>query len=188
MEETIYWLEGNTPHRYIDTDYDGIAFPDDAVLLDIGAAEGYFGVKHYDKCKKVYFFECDQRWLRYLRKTCEPLDKAEIVEGFVGDTTNSIRLDKFFENINERPTIIKMDVEGAEGAVLRGMGNLLFDENPLTLLICTYHRQEDWDRYYEMLKGHYRISHSKGYYWNVQDPHPPFFRRGILRAEKILDK
>lgn len=82
--------------------------------------------------------------------------------------------------------MIKMDVEGAEGAVLRGMGELLYDNNPLTLFICTYHRQEDWDRYYEMLKGRYRISHSKGYYWNVQDPHPPFFRRGIMRAEKIV--
>ncbi len=186
LEETEYWLEGDTPHRYLDKDYDGIDILEDAILLDIGAAEGYFGVKHYDKCKKVYFFEYDQRWLQYLRRTCETLDRAEIVEGFVGDTDGTIRLDDFFKGRSEKPNIIKMDVEGAEGSVLRGMGDLLYDDNPLTLLICTYHRQEDWDRYYEMLKGKYRISHSKGYYWNLQDPHPPFFRRGIMRAEKII--
>lgn len=184
LKETIHYLEGNTPHRYLEPAVDGIDVPEGAILLDIGAAEGFFGIRHIEKCKKVYFFEYDERWLTYLEKTCEPFrDKIEIVRGFVGDGKNDIRLDKFFEN-REKPTFIKMDVEGAEGAVLRGMSNLLLSDDPLTMLICTYHRQEDWERYYEMLKNRFDIYPSSGFYWDMVDPNPPFFRRGIMRAVK----
>lgn len=184
LKETLYYLEGNTPHRYLEPDVDGIDIPEGAVLLDIGAAEGFFGIRHIEKCKKVYFFEYDERWLTYLEKTCEPFrDKIEIVRGFVGDRENDIRLDDFFEN-REKPSFIKMDVEGAEGAVLRGMPRLLESTDPLTLLICTYHRQEDWEHYYEILKDRFDIHSSSGFYWDMIDPNPPFFRRGIMRAVK----
>lgn len=186
LTETVYWLEGDTPHRYLDPLSDGIDIQEGSILLDIGAAEGYFGIRHLDKCKKVYFFEYDEKWLQYLRKTCEPFgEKVEIIEGRVGDREGEIHIDDFFEG-REKPTHIKMDVEGAEGSVLRGMSKLLRGDDPLTLLVCTYHRQEDQIRYNNLLKDNFEISFSKGYYWDMQDPYPPFFRRGILRAVKKL--
>ena len=82
--------EGN-PHRYLAPDEDGIDIPDNCILADIGAAEGYFGIRHIEKCKKVYFFECDKNWLKYLRKTCEPFgDRVEIVEGYAGDSGGGV--------------------------------------------------------------------------------------------------
>lgn len=184
LAETIYWLEGDTPHRYIDVQADGIDIPDGSILVDVGAAEGYLGIRYLERCKKIYFFEYDERWLHYLRRTCACLgDKVEIVEGRVGDRPGEIRLDDFFKE-REKPSHIKMDVEGSEGSVLRGMTELLENHDPLTLFICTYHRQEDQKRYYDMLKENFEISFSKGYYWDMQDPYPPFFRRGIMRAVK----
>lgn len=184
LKETLYWLEGETPHQYFNPAWDGIDICDGSILLDIGAAEGWFGIRHLEKCKKVYFFEYDERWLQYLRKTCAPYsDKVEIVKGYVGDQGEDIRLDDFFKN-REKPTHIKMDVEGAEGAVLRGMTQMLENDEPLTIFLCTYHRQEDWDRYYELLHERFDITSSKGYYWDIQDPAPPFFRRGVMKAVK----
>lgn len=184
LKETLYWLEGETPHQYYNPVWDGVDICDGSILLDIGAAEGWFGIRHLEKCKKVYFFEYDERWLQYLRKTCVPYgDKVEIVKGYVGNKEKDIRLDDFFRN-REKPTHIKMDVEGAEGAILRGMTQLLENDEPLTIFLCTYHRQEDWDRYYELLHERFDIASSKGYYWDIQDPAPPFFRRGIMKAVK----
>ena len=189
LKETVHWLEGDTPHRYLYPPEDGVDVPEGAILLDIGAAEGYFGMRYLDRCKKVYFFECDEKWLEYLRRTCAPyMDKIEIVNGFVGDRDGQIRLDEFFKD-REKPTVVKMDVEGAEGAVLRGMSGMLHDPSlPMTLLICTYHRQEDWDRYEAMLRDEFELHSSEKYYWDMQDPYPPFFRKGIMRAVKIKGK
>lgn len=184
LRETLFWLESDTPHRYLDPDKDKVDIPKGCILLDIGAAEGFFGIRYLERCKKIYFFEYDEKWLRYLRKTCAPYsDKVEIVEGYVGDREQDIRLDDFFKD-REKPTVIKMDVEGAEGAILRGMKNLIENDDPLTILLCTYHREEDWQRYFEMLNERFTITSSNGYYWDMQDPHPPFFRRGIMRAVK----
>ncbi len=184
LAETIHWLEEDTPHRYLDPQFDGVDISEGSILVDVGAAEGYLGIKYLERCKKVYFFECDEKWLRYLRKTCEHLgDKVEIIEKYVGDREGEVKLDDFFRN-REKPTYIKMDVEGAEGAVLRGMSELINSTDPLTLLICTYHRQEDENRYYSLLKDKFNITFSKGYYWDMQDPYPPFFRHGIMRAVK----
>lgn len=184
-KETLYWLEEDTPHRYVDVEKDGIGIPEDSILLDIGAAEGYFGLKYLDRCKKVYFFECDDKWLKYLQLATEGYeDKVEIIKGFVGDEENHIILDEFFKT-REKPTVIKMDIEGAEGAALRGMQNIINDDSlPLTMFICTYHRQDDWNRYYEMLYRHFNISSSNRHYWNMLDPKPPFFRKGIMRAQR----
>ena len=181
---TVRELEGPNPHRYLEPEKDGIDIPQGSILCDIGAAEGFFGIRHIDKCKKVYFFECEDYWLRMLQKTCEPFgDKVEIIKGFVGDGQNDIHLDDFFKT-REKPTVIKMDVEGAEGAVLRGMPGLLNDKDPLTLLICTYHRQEDWDRYAKILEGNFNLFPSTGWRWFMVDPYPPYLRRGVMRAVK----
>lgn len=184
IQETLFYLEGNTPHRYLNPEEDGIDIPEGSILVDIGAAEGFFGIRHIGKCKKVYFFECDKKWIKYLKKTCAAFpEKAEIVCGYVGDAEGEIKLDEFFRQ-REKPTVVKMDVEGAEGAVLRGMSGLLRGSNPLTLFLCTYHREEDWNRYVDILKDNFEIRSSSGYYWDMSDPYPPFFRRGIMRAVK----
>lgn len=175
-----------SPHNYFDLD-EGFtvgSIPDGAIVADVGAAEGLFGMLLVERAKKVYLFENSSYWLPLLEKTYAPYkDKVEIVRGTVGDRAGDIRLDDFFRD-KEKPTLVKMDVEGYEAAVLRGMRELLFSEDMLTLLICTYHRQEDWPNFYEYLKDHFDISSSKGYFWHMPDPMPPYFRHGVMRAVK----
>ena len=57
-------------------------------------------------------------------------------------------LDSFFQDkpIEDYPTIIKLDIEGSEKEALLGMRNVIEKNHP-TLIICAYHRMED---YYEL--------------------------------------
>jgi len=183
----------NFPHRYLNPDKDGIDVPNNAVLLDIGACEGYFGLKYLDRCKKVYFFESEFIWIERLEQTfAEYSDKVEIVPQMVGDIEDCLNLDEYFSN-REKFNFVKIDVEGMEGAVLRSMRRMIESDNPLTLLIATYHRQDDWDRYEKFLNPvpnnpRFDIYPSDGYYWHMPDAKPPFFRRGIMRARKLILK
>lgn len=178
----------DTPHKYLEPEKDGVDVPNGAVLADVGAAEGAFGMMFIDRCRKLYLFDNEQYWIENLRKTFAPYkDKVEIVKGTVGDGPNDIRLDDFFKN-KEAPDFIKMDIEGYEPFAVRGMEGLLRSDNPLTLLICTYHRQGDWDYFYDMLHEKFNITSSSGYFWNVPDPAPPFFRRGVMRAVKKIQQ
>lgn len=45
----------------------------------------------------------------------------------------SVRLDDYFKNHNGKIDFIKMDIQGAEGAALSGMRNLLKENNPIML-------------------------------------------------------
>jgi FkbM family methyltransferase len=56
-----------------------------------------------------------------------------------------IRLDDYFARMNTRPDICKIDVEGAEPQVLKGMGNLLDTDSP-PLLVMEYHRSGGQDK------------------------------------------
>ena len=188
LEGCWFHYERDNPHRYLMPEDDGIDIPDRAIIADIGAAEGYFGIKYMGKCSKVYFFESELEWVNNLNKGLSKNPKAEVVHSVVGDEPGQLRLDDFFEK--HPPNLIKMDVEGAECSVLRGMKNILAGKEPLILLIATYHRQEDWDRISAILnplpeKPRFKITHSRGYYWHMPDPKPPYFRRGIMRAKRI---
>lgn len=187
-----FWIhyERDNPHTYLMPEDDGIDIPDNAVIADVGAAEGYFGIKYFRQSKKVYFFESELEWINELNKSLADEPKAEVVRAFVGDQKEHLKLDDYFKT-KLKPDVIKIDVEGADCAVLRGMSKLLDSNDPLIILIATYHRQEDWCRIEKILnpseeKPRFQISHSRGFYWHIPDPKPPYFRRGIMRAKKII--
>lgn len=172
----------HSPHNYFDEDYTVGDIPEGSIVADVGAAEGLFGMTVIDRCKKVYLFEYENKWIEALGKTYSDYsDKIEIIPELVGDGEKGLSLDEFFKD-KEKPNLVKMDVEGYEASILKGMKNMLEESFPLTMLICTYHRQHDWDHYYDFLQKRFEITHSKGWYWHMPDPMPPFFRRGIMRA------
>jgi hypothetical protein len=185
MRDGLQILDGvGRPHAYLEPQCDQVDIPEGAIVADIGAAEGYFGLRHIARCEKVYLFECDPAWIHFLHKTFYPFrEKVEIINARVGDGSADIRMDDYFSD-KRKPTVVKMDVEGAEGSVLRSMPGMLEDDDPLLLLICTYHRQEDWEHYHDILKDRFSITHSSGYYWHCSNMKPPFLRRGIMRAVK----
>jgi hypothetical protein len=173
-----------SPHRYLTNSF---AVENGDVIADIGAAEGNFSLSVVEKAGHIFLFEKDAEWTEALTATFKPWkEKVTIINKYVSDVTNDnfVRLDEFYQNnIN----FIKIDVEGSEMAVLNGAEGILKSDRHLKLALCTYHQQEDGDRFTKVLKGlGFQTEFSRGYmlfYYNRRI-NAPFLRRGLLRATK----
>ena len=133
-------LDTRSPHSYF---FNGINTEKRLVVADIGSAEGNFSLKIIDKIEKLYLFERNEEWMEALQATFQPwIDKVQIVNKYVSDKTteNEVSMDVFFEN---KPiSLLKMDVEGAELAVLKGAEKTLA-QNDMQILMCAYHKEND---------------------------------------------
>lgn len=158
-------------------------------IIDLGAAEGIFTADVINKSEKCYLFECDDNYIDCLEKTFSPFGKkVSIVKKYVSDrdNDNEITLDSFFgENIPEDIGLIKMDIEGAEQAALRGMQKVL-EKNPnAILLICVYHSQDAEKEIRNILDGYdFRIREGYRLVLSMGEQRFPYFRHGVMEATK----
>jgi phospholipid N-methyltransferase len=154
------------------------------IVLDIGSAEGNFALSIIDEVKRIYIFEADKEWIEALYATFEPWkEKVVIINKFVSDQTSeeSICLDDF---IQEKIDFIKGDVEGEELKIMQGAKEIIQKYCP-KVLMCTYHKGNDSEALKIFLeKNDYKIHFSAGYIIFLDDPKPPYLRRGLIRAEK----
>ena len=85
---------------------------------------------------------------------------AKILEEGSGIKIPSTRLDTFFSQPNKKtPTLIRMDIEGAEVSALYGAKSLIYNHMP-NLAISAYHRLED---YWEVPLTIAKLSKHPGY-------------------------
>lgn len=175
-----------SPHRYLSSEFE---FNEGEMLVDVGVAEGNFALSVVEKASKLILFEADKEWIEPLKATFEPWkDKVEIVNKYVSDTENakSTTLDHYISGVNV-PMFIKIDVEGAESKLLKGAERILSQQHPLKVAVCTYHKQEDEKEFNALLqhKG-FETSCSEGYmlFYFDKKIKAPYFRRGLIRAEK----
>jgi hypothetical protein len=185
IKNAYYFLlmeqDEESPHRYL-TESFGIIEGD--VVLDIGTAEGNFSLSIIEKVKKIFLFESDKEWIKALHATFEPWkEKVVITNKFVSDRTteDSISLDGY---IHEKIDFIKADVEGEELNLLHGAREIVKKYYP-KVIMCTYHRGNDANIIKSWLeKFNYDIYFSNGYIIFLDDPKPPYLRKGLIRAEK----
>ena len=82
---------------------------------------------------------------------------------------------------------IKIDVDGYENEVMSNINEMIKNSNDMKVALCTYHTQEDYNKYSKMLRSFgFDVSSSKGYmifYWD-KNLEFPFLRRGLIRAKK----
>ena len=172
-----------SPHRYETPEFH-VEYGD--TVADIGAAEGIFALSVVDKVKKLYLFECDEKWTEPLEKTFALWkDKATIVRKYVSDCTddNCITLDEFFKE--QKIDFIKADIEGAEMSLLNGAQQTLAREKALRMTLCTYHQQNDAEDIQQKLREcNFQTEFSKGFMIFIYDNElaPPYLRRGLIRA------
>lgn len=187
----------DSPHRYEDTKADrkdktSFCVKEGDILADIGSAEGIFSLTVIEHVKKVYLFEFLEEWIEPLRRTFAPFsDKVEIVKKFVSNKTNtdSTTLDDFFAKQSRSVDFLKMDVEGHEAEVLGGAAETMKKYQP-RIAVCVYHKPSMPKKCQDLFdKNDYIYKYSHGFMlWFIDAPllrsAPPFFRRGLLRAEK----
>jgi len=152
-------------------------------LLDIGAAEGIFALDAIEKLDYVYLFECEEKWMEALRVTFRPWkEKICIVKKYVSDHDEGecLTIDSLFQDKEKNNIFIKMDIEGAELAALKGAGQLLKNGKQISLAICTYHHPQDVHEIPSYLESlGYDCSLTKGFLFMGNGVY-----RGVCRANK----
>lgn len=159
------------------------------IVADVGAAEGIFALDIIERARKIYLFECDDKWIIPLKKTFEPWkDKVEFVYKFVSDNTrgDTVALDDFFEN--KELTYLKADIEGAERLMLAG-GEDSFKNKIRNCLLCCYHLPDDREVIEGILKEYgYAFEENPGYMIFKYDPNgleAPYLRKGVVYGTRI---
>ncbi len=174
-----------SPHRYLTEDFTVGA---DDIVIDGGAVEGNFGLRVVEHVKKLYLFEPESYWQEPLQATFEPWkDKVVIVPKYLSkqDTETAVALDAYFTD-KEKPTFIKLDVEGFEADVLEGAADLLATSIKRAV-VCTYHYADDEAKLSTLMRAcHFSVAPSRGYMlFQLYDKlKPPYFRRALIRCER----
>jgi hypothetical protein len=163
-------------------------------ILDIGAAEGIFALDNIDKARKVYLFESDEMWINALRATFEPYqDRVVLINKFVSDVDsgNQTTLASCVADKSQGEIFIKIDIEGDELKVLNGNKDFFLTGPAIRIACCTYHKNKDAEDIKNIMNDYgYETEFSDGYMIFVHDKNiqPPYFRRGIIRGQRINSK
>lgn len=176
-----------SPHCYLG---EGFNIQENDVLLDVGSAEGILSLQFIEKVKYVVLFERDPQWVEALEATFEPWkEKVTIVRKFVSNLNDdeNITLDSYLADKDHVPSVIKIDVEGAEKKVLEGMTETM-NIPGLKIAICTYHHEQDYSTLSGLLvQSGFSCQPSKGmmlFLNDMESMRPPYFRKGLIRAKK----
>ena len=174
-----------SPHSYCKSDF---KVNSDETLLDIGAAEGNFSLLSINIANEVYLFEYNIEWFSVLQQTFDPFkNKVKLFNKKVEQVSsnfNSLALDDL-EELYTKKLFIKMDVEGSERAIFKGMEKLLSANKNIRLAICTYHGYNDaieFENYFKQLGFQTEFSNGYMLYYFAKDLKPPYLRKGVLRV------
>lgn len=178
----------DSPHRYL-TEKFNINFGDS--VADIGVAEGIFSLSIIEKSSIVYLFEPDLEWIEALNYTFKPWkSKVQIISKFVSNRTDilkNIKLDDFFKLQSRSIDFIKVDVDGGEKKLLEGSNGIFSSNKNIKIAICTYHNQSDAEEFEQFFTNkRFNVEFSEGFMLFLYDNNfaPPYFRKGVIRAEK----
>jgi len=158
------------------------------VIIDAGAAEGFFSLERIDTAKFIYLIECDEAWLEALKYTFAPYDdKVLILNYYIGekDNDNCITLDKI-DSMGKPVTVIKMDIEGVEEEALNGGHKFLSENRNLDIVVCSYHKSNAYSDITTILvKDQFELRASNGYiFFPYGDEIEPELRHGLIFAQK----
>ena len=158
-------------------------------VVDVGAAEGIFGLKIIENIDHLYMIEADSDWAEALRYTYRDYaNKVTIIEKYASDCDEDkcIRIDSFLKN--EPIDVIKMDIEGMEMKALVGAERIIDKDCPV-IAVCVYHHRNDNNVISKWLmeKG-YCTRNSHGYVvcmgdWELERDEAGF-RKALLFAHK----
>lgn len=173
--KTLSKVIENTYDDYFDLDL--IKPNKEEVLVDLGAYIGdtaiSFTQNYGDNYKKIYCFEISPETIEYLKANTSSIPNLQIIEKGVSDKKGEeylkinesgisantlskegetkVQITTLDDEIKEKITIIKSDIEGMEQKALKGAQNHITASHP-KLLISIYHSNEDIWQIPKMIK------------------------------------
>lgn len=176
--EQEYFIQAMVPNQYFPKDI--IRLSADEVIVEAGSNDGRTLKEMIDitngKFKRIYCFEPDRICIEMLKKIITDSKKPiNLVRKGVGASKSEVRFktdsimggsrvvtDEDYDYkidiipiddaIDEKVTMMKMDIEGLEFDALQGAERILREDMP-KLAICVYHEKEDIIRIWQYLKS-----------------------------------
>ena len=189
-------IRGMCENNYRDYyDLDLLHCDENEVVVDIGAYTGDSALDYiatYRKYKKIYCYEITPDTVETMKDNLKEYDNIEILNKGAGARAGKMFLQNervdassnglnengsgieievvtIDEDIQEKVTLIKMDIEGAEQDALKGCIRHIQEERP-KLLVCVYHNNRDiWEipRMIMKMRDDYRFYlRSNGMQWS----------------------
>lgn len=176
------------PHEYMSENF--LVEQGDCVV-DIGAAEGLFALHVIEKVRHAYLVESDSVWIPALQATFAPYkDKVTIINKYMGENNDEHSITLANVLLNETDSVfVKMDIEGAECAVIRGSLDYLKQRSNIKLACCTYHYAKDAEELatlFDSIQYHHEFSDGL-FLYTEYDMTPPLLRHAVIRASKRPD-
>lgn len=149
-------------------DLDLLQCDENEVMVDLGAYTGDSAkdfIETYRNYKKIYCYEISKDTVVQMRENLRDYSNIEIINKGVGSKNvymyingsntsdasgnmlgetgeQKIEVVTLDEDIREKITLIKMDIEGAEQEALKGSVRHIKEDRP-KLLVCVYHNNQD---------------------------------------------
>lgn len=142
-------LDFSEKYKYFGTKEEDLYKTDENfVWLNCGSSRGdtlYHFLNKNFSFKKIYAIEGEVNKLSLLKNNIGFLssgiqNKIEIIPCFVGNAEDETKIDEI--GIQEKVSLINMDVEGAERSVLQSAQKIIARDHPV-LAVCAYHKPED---------------------------------------------
>lgn len=176
--EQEYFIQAMVPNQYFPKDI--IRLSADEVIVEAGSNDGRTLKEMIDitngEFRKIYCFEPDRICIEMLEKIIADSKKPITLVGKgVGASKSEVRfktdsimggsrvvtdedydykidITPIDDEVNEKVTMMKMDIEGLEFDALQGAERILREDMP-KLAICVYHEKEDIIRIWQYLKS-----------------------------------
>lgn len=155
-----YWIDYSPLHlekimcepydQYFDLDL--ICCDENEVFVDVGVCKGETVrnyVKNYGNYKRIICYEMLEENMNACRETLSTYRDIDCRQRAVGDDEGMVTLD---EDVKEKITFLKMDIEGGEYAALEGAKNHIKNDHPKLAIAC-YHGNQDFWRLARLIKG-----------------------------------
>lgn len=146
------------------------------VFVDVGGFDGETALNFVQRCpdyEAIHLFEPEQANLQIAKQACQNVSKLHFHQLGLSNRTDTlgilarastsklvakgqgdydIRLAKLDDVLeNQKVTLIKMDIEGAEFEALQGAQQLITIQRP-KLALCVYHHGADLRRIYQLVQ------------------------------------
>lgn len=158
------------------------------VIVDAGAAEGFFSLERAESARHIYLVECDQGWIEALKHTFAPYaNKVTIIKKYLSNKSDEqhVTLDEL-DNMGIPISVVKMDIEGEERYALEGGKRLLSQNRKIDIVSCSYHKTDDYKMIAEiLLKNQFKVSFTDGYmFFPYGDSVLSELRHGLVCGKK----
>lgn len=167
-----------------------LQIPDGAVIMDAGAAEGYFALTVIEHAGRVYLTDRDERWNAAWQKTFAPYrDKVVFLHGVLGGSEAGCDVMTIDDIIGTgRLDFLKVDVGGAEQEVLLGAQKVLGNAAAMRCVVAAYHTHESEAQIEHILRENgFQTDRADGYFLHMDYEKPVWeneLRHALVWAER----